>query len=29
VNKTENMSAVLKQCTECAEISTKFLELNT
>ena len=28
VNETENMSAVIKQSTECAEMSEKFLELN-
>ena len=28
VNETENMNAVIKQSTECAEMSKKFLELN-
>jgi len=29
VNEIENMNAVIKQSTECAEMSKKFLELNT
>jgi len=28
VNQTENMDAIIKQSTECAEMSKKFLELN-
>jgi hypothetical protein len=28
VNKTENVNAVTKHSTECAEMSVKFLELN-
>jgi hypothetical protein len=28
VNETENMNAVIKQSTECAEMPKKFLELN-
>jgi hypothetical protein len=28
VNETENMNAVIKQSTECAEMFKKFLELN-
>lgn len=28
MNETENMNVVIKQSTECAEMSKKFLELN-